>query len=357
MEATNENTETKAKSTILSHYAGSGGAATWTSEGTEKWSRNIPGIEGSLCATQTSSSAPVLQLHDLQGNVVATASLSETETKLLTTYNSTEFGVPSEGKTPPKYAWLGASGLATETAFGTGVATQGGTSYVPQVARDLQTAPVIPPGAFPNGQGTGEQYGSEIPGWYISLSSQESANTLAAWTAEQELLKREAEEQAAEERAAAAAEERGMLEMQYTSSIQCDGGNACAASAGTCKLGSKFGQLSDNGILELTAEVRCSRKMAGIKFRLCFQVQWEGSWMQFECSGSEGVGVVKNTSDYYAIRETKCGQGLYYRAFAWAFAWAPGVTWKSANELSKPWQCAGNWAESVQEFLDNIKKD
>jgi hypothetical protein len=82
--------------------------------------------------------------------------------------------------------------LATETAFGTGVATQGGASYVPQVARDLQTAPVIPPGAFPNGQGTGEQYGSEIPGWYISLSSQESAATLAEWTAVQEARKREA---------------------------------------------------------------------------------------------------------------------------------------------------------------------
>lgn len=88
------------------------------------------------------------------------------------------------------------SGLATETAFGTGAAIQGGASYIPQVARDLQTAPVIPPGAFPNGKGTGEQYGSEIPGWYTSLSDQESANTLAEWTAEQEQLRREAEEKA-----------------------------------------------------------------------------------------------------------------------------------------------------------------
>ena len=192
METSSENTETKAKSTILSHYSGTDGAPTWTSEGVEKWSRNVPGIGGSLCATEMSSSAPVLQLHDLQGNIVATAADNETETKLLSTYNSTEFGVPSEGKTPPKYAWLGAGGLATETAFGTGIATQGGASYVPQVARDLQTAPPVPPGAFPNGQGTGEQFGSEIPGWYISLSAQESAATLAAWTAEQEQLAREA---------------------------------------------------------------------------------------------------------------------------------------------------------------------
>jgi hypothetical protein len=171
METTSENTETKAKTTTLSHYTGSASAPTWTSEGTEKWSRNIPGIDGSLCATQTSSSAPVLQLHDLQGNIVATAALSETETKLVSTYNSTEFGVPSEGKAPPKYAWLGASGVASETAFGTGVTTQAGASYVPQVARDLQGAPPIPPGAFPNGHGTEEQHGAEISGWSIALSN------------------------------------------------------------------------------------------------------------------------------------------------------------------------------------------
>jgi tripartite motif-containing protein 71 len=196
METTSENTETKAKSTIFSHYAGSGGTPTWTSEGAEKWARDIPGIGGSLQATAEPGKTPVLQLSDLQGNIIATAADNETETKLLSTYNSTEFGVPTEGKTPPKYAWLGATGLATETSFGAGTSTQGGASYVPQVARDLQTAPVIPPGAFPNGQGSGEQYGSEIPGWYTSLSGEESANTLAEWNAKQEQLKKEAEENA-----------------------------------------------------------------------------------------------------------------------------------------------------------------
>jgi tripartite motif-containing protein 71 len=196
METSTENTETKTKSTIVSHYAGTGGPPTWTSEGTEKWSRNIPGIDGSLQATAEPGKTVILQLRDLQGNIIATAADNETETKLLSTYNSTEFGVPTEGKTPPKYAWLGASGLATETSFGTGIATQSGASYIPQVARDLQTTPVVPPGAFPNGQGTGEQYDSEIPGWYISLSGQESAATLAEWTAKQEQLKRETEEKA-----------------------------------------------------------------------------------------------------------------------------------------------------------------
>ncbi len=161
LETTTENKETKAKSTKVLHYAGAGGAQTWTSEGTEKWTRNVPGIDGTLCATQEAGKAPVLQLHDLQGNIVATAADNESETKLLTTYNSTEFGVPNEGKTPPKYAWLGAGGVSTETSFESGVATQNGESYVPQVARALQTAPIIPPGAFPNGS-PGTQFTAAI---------------------------------------------------------------------------------------------------------------------------------------------------------------------------------------------------
>jgi YD repeat-containing protein len=68
-ETTSENTETKAKTTVVSHYAGTGGALTWTTEGTEKWTRNIPGIDGSLSAIQESSGGTALELHDLQGGI------------------------------------------------------------------------------------------------------------------------------------------------------------------------------------------------------------------------------------------------------------------------------------------------
>ncbi|HST31998.1 MAG TPA: hypothetical protein VLJ80_00620 [Solirubrobacteraceae bacterium] len=189
----------KSSSTAISHYSGPGAALAWTSEGSETWTRNIPGIDGALVALQSSGGTPTLQVHDLEGNIVGTAALSETETKLLSTYNSTEFGVPQPGTTPPKYAWLGATGLSTEQAQASGTNTLGGASYVPQLARNLQTAPVVPPGAFPNGQGTGSPYGSEIPGWYIKLSEEQSAATLAEYVAAQEALAREAAEQASEE--------------------------------------------------------------------------------------------------------------------------------------------------------------
>ncbi len=190
---TTENKETKAKSTKVFQYADAGGALTWTSEGTEKWTRNIPGIDGTLCATQEAGRAPVLQLHDLAGDVVATAADNESETKLLSTYNSTEFGVPNEGKTPPKYAWLGAVGVSTETSFESGVATQNGASYVPQVARALQTAPIVPPGAFPNGS-PGTQFTAAI----VTAGAISGAQAIATqfWqTAEAERQKAKEEEE------------------------------------------------------------------------------------------------------------------------------------------------------------------
>jgi tripartite motif-containing protein 71 len=132
----------------ISHYAGPGETPLWTSEGSKKWTRDIPGIDGALTATEQNGGTPVLQLHDLQGNIVATAALSETETKLLSTYQSTEFGVPTTAS-PPKFSWLGAGGVTSELPT-TGVITTGAGSYVPEIGRPLQTAPAIPP-AFANG--------------------------------------------------------------------------------------------------------------------------------------------------------------------------------------------------------------
>jgi hypothetical protein len=103
--------------------------------------------------------------------------------------------VPKEGEAPPKYAWLGASGVATELS--TGVATEDGASYVPQLARYLQTAIMVPPGAFPNGAGTGSPVTTEIPGWSVTLDQAESAATIAAYAAQQ-VMEREIAEIAAQ---------------------------------------------------------------------------------------------------------------------------------------------------------------
>jgi tripartite motif-containing protein 71 len=195
--------EGKTSSTVISHYAGPGEALTWTSEGTEKWTRNIPGIDGALDAIQTNGGTPTLQLHDLQGDIVGTAALSETETKLLSTYNSTEFGVPTTSS-PPKYSWLGAGGVSSELTS-SGISTQGGASYVPQIAKDLQTAPVIPPGAFPNGPIGGTQNTATV-----SAASFASSEAIAKQIfAEAEAARQKAREEEAEEALLICREEGG----------------------------------------------------------------------------------------------------------------------------------------------------
>ncbi len=148
---------------VISHYDGSGEAVAWSCEGAEKaetcesggkWTRNIPGIDGTLTATENGTGAvtetSILQLHDLQGDVVATIKDKTGETKLESTYNSTEFGVPNGGKEPPKFAWLGASDV--EKSLASGVVTEGATSYVPQTGMALQSEEIAPPG-LPEGSG------------------------------------------------------------------------------------------------------------------------------------------------------------------------------------------------------------
>ncbi len=169
---------------IITHYDGSGEAVAWTCEGTEKaekcestskWTRNIPGIDGTLTAVQngtgTVGETPTLQLHDLQGDVVATIKDKTGETKLESTYNSTEFGVPNGGKEPPKFAWLGSGGV--EKSLASGVITEGATSYVPQTGMPLQSEQVAPPG-LPDGSGAGAPYIFQEEPWVLQGATREA---------------------------------------------------------------------------------------------------------------------------------------------------------------------------------------
>ena len=200
MEAAAENQESKTKATAVSHYGGSGEVSTWTGEeegGVKKWTRKIPGIDGALDAIQTNGGTPVLQLHDLQGNIVGVAALSESETKLLSTYDSTEFGVPNEGKAPPKYAWLGVGGASSELTS-SGTITNDGASYVPEIARSLQSYQTAPPGAFADGSGPGAPYTTALSPESIALGNDLAAGAPARAAERQKVLQEEAERRARE---------------------------------------------------------------------------------------------------------------------------------------------------------------
>ncbi len=196
-------------STVVNHYAGGGDSPSWTVDLAGKWTRNISGIAGELVAVQTNGEAPIMQLTDLVGNVVATASQSKTATALLSTIRSTEYGVPTTGA-PPKYSWLG--GFQRSTELTSGVVAMGARGYVPQIGRFLQADPVLGGSNNPYAYTDGDPVNSsDLGGDYVendyleTFNEEENERAIERELARQEAAREEAERKA--EEAAAAAEE------------------------------------------------------------------------------------------------------------------------------------------------------
>jgi RHS repeat-associated protein len=124
--------------TEIYHYAGGSDSPAWIDRGSS-WQRNIPGI-GNLGAIQDSSKGTTLQLTNLHGDVIATASTNPEATTLLATFEFDEYGNPKQGSTP-KYGWLG--GKQRRTELPSGVVQMGVRSYVPAMGRFLSPDPVF----------------------------------------------------------------------------------------------------------------------------------------------------------------------------------------------------------------------
>jgi RHS repeat-associated protein len=125
--------------TEIFHYTDGSDSPMWTIRGST-WSRNIVGIGGELAAVQDSTSGTTLQLTNLHGDVVATASLSQSATKLLATFESDEFGNPKQSGSP-RFGWLG--GKQRRTELPSGVIQMGVRSYVPAIGRFITPDPVL----------------------------------------------------------------------------------------------------------------------------------------------------------------------------------------------------------------------
>ncbi len=80
---------------------------------------------------------------------------------------------------------------------------------------NILNVPAVPPGACPTGcSSTGEQYGSEIPGWFTKEGEEQAARTLAEYQAKQRQAAKEQEEQQARTAAFRSAEEAALRQRE-----------------------------------------------------------------------------------------------------------------------------------------------
>lgn len=125
--------------TEIYHYSGGDDSPDWIQEGSD-WSRSIEGMDGNLAAVYYSASEEaVLQLTDLHGDVVATASIDPQATAPLSSQDFDEFGNPKQ-KGLTRFGWLGARQRRTELA--SGVIQMGVRAYVPTLGRFTTPDPV-----------------------------------------------------------------------------------------------------------------------------------------------------------------------------------------------------------------------
>ncbi len=341
--------ETKASSTITDHYDAPGNGIAWTSE-PGKWERRIPGIEGGLAAIQTGTTKAnvILQLHDLQGNIVATVEDSETATKLATTYNSTEFGAPNSKGEPPKFAYQGASGITSESS--TGRIVQDGITYVPQTGAMLQPPEDLSPGIPTNHNAA-----------YVSNPNNTTAGEFAARTSAEQVSHREqeiVEREEAKRPAGSAPSPRATI--GGTGEEEGDGG-ATIASVANCVVHWELDETEDgSGFMYALGSFQCKRSVEIFRLQFCGYVsETSGAGKQFYCLVSpykKWVGF-SNTTGGGVEATYVCGAGYYYTAWVWGEEYSDGTRRAYPNSsIYNPqheWmQCHGQSADSVVQSME-----
>jgi RHS repeat-associated protein len=132
---------TKGAVTQTYHFVGDTDSPSWTTENTtgSAWTRNVS-AGATLAAIADQNGTAALQLSDLHGDIIATASSNTAATALTATFEQTEFGVTRSGVTDQRYEWLGDFGRRTSSEAG--AISMGARVYLPTVGRFLQPDPL-----------------------------------------------------------------------------------------------------------------------------------------------------------------------------------------------------------------------
>jgi RHS repeat-associated protein len=132
------------------HYSDSSDSPSWTSvantQGQEvSWERTITGIDGDLAAVRIHNSGgdtTVLQITNLHGDTIATATTDPNATALTDRFETDEYGNPRQtGGATRRYGWLG--GKQRRTELTSGAIQMGVRSYVPALGRFSSIDPVF----------------------------------------------------------------------------------------------------------------------------------------------------------------------------------------------------------------------
>jgi RHS repeat-associated protein len=323
-------------STIISHYSSEGNSPAWTVDIAAKWTRNIEGI-GGLAAIQVNGETPVLQIANLHGDIVGTASLSETASSLLSTEDTSEYGVPRTSS-PPKYSWLGSDRVATELP--SGIIAMGARSYIPQLGRFLQTDPVAGGSANAYAYTNGDPVNTSDPSGemtYGGSQEDEEANTSEA---------------KAVVAVAAALEAAAQAEAEAKAKASTGGGGGVDPN---CKLKARLSM--KNGYVYGLGSVTCDKPLpAHSMLTVCLQDPFVGQICAKRGSGwdpnhPKAIGVWKLRKHLSAHPRMECLGGEEYEAVAWLNV--PGVKqWRVHTKREECDDLSGELIDFTLKFVE-----
>jgi RHS repeat-associated protein len=155
-------TYTQGGVTYENHYSDLNNTPTWTSGSDGSWTRNVIDFNG-LLAAQVTASGVTLELPDLHGDIMATATESPTSSGPTSAYIYSEYGAPENGS-PGTYGELGGHQIS-DGALG-GELLMGARVYNPNTGRFSQIDPI------PGGSANAYDYASQNPVTNIDLTGQ-----------------------------------------------------------------------------------------------------------------------------------------------------------------------------------------